>query len=211
MNNTNRALNRIGIFLFGLVVLVLGAAAALAAAIPGWFDGWKSVAATVGDSSADVVERTTLGGLGQSWLLIAIPAACVVLIVLLVVSVFRQGHGRTQALVDDRPVRQTDAADGAVIVDGKVAEESLQHALDTHPGIVSSDVSTFDVKRTPVLRITVNVRRGISPSAIRTFVDDTVAAWDSVLGREVPVLVQINAGIATRLAKTTRVLPGVEN
>jgi len=211
MNNTNRVLNRIGVFLFGIVVLALGAAAALAAATPEWFERWKSVAASVGDSSADVIERTTLGGLGQSWLLIAIPAACVVLIVLLVVSVFRQGHGRTQTLVDDRPARKTGSTDGSVFVDGKVAEESLQHAIGTHPGIVSSNVSTFDVKRTPVLRITVNVRRGISPAAIRTFVDDTVRAWDSVLGREIPVLVQINAGIATRLAKATRVLPGVEN
>jgi hypothetical protein len=33
---------------------------------------------------------------------------------------------------------------------------------------------------------------------VRGFVDDTVTAWDSVLGREVPVLIQITGGMATK-------------
>ena len=51
MNNTNRALNRIGIFLVGLVLFALGASAAAAAAIPDWLDAWKSGSATVSDTS----------------------------------------------------------------------------------------------------------------------------------------------------------------
>ena len=212
MNNTNRGLNRFGIFVVGLVLLVVGAAAAAAAAIPEWLKTWKSVAGSVDDSVGDVVENTAAGPAGQSWLLLAIAAACLVLIVLLAVFIFRQGRGHTRVLVTDAAAGpRGEKTEGAVIIDGAVAEQSIRAALETHPGLMSTSVSTFAVKRTPVLRITTTVRRGVSPQAVRSFVDETVAAWDTVLGREVPVLIQINAGLASRVAKATRVAPGVEN
>jgi len=211
MNSTNRALNRIGTFIVGLVLFAVGGAAALAAAIPDWMEPWTSASSNVDDTVTNVFDTTKIASLDQTWLFIAIPVLCVVLIVLLLVFAFRQGHGRSAILVDDSSARSsTRSVDGSVIVDSKVAEQAIQHALDEHPGLVSSDVTTYTVKRTPVMRITTNVRRGVSPNAIRTFVDETVDAWDGVLGREVPVLIQINAGLTTRVAKATRVAPGVD-
>ena len=90
------------------------------------------------------------------------------------------------------------------MIDGAVAEDAIQHALDHHPGLISSTVSTYRVRRTPALKITANVRRGVSPQEIRSFIDDTVTAWDTALGRELPVVIQINAGLITRVAKSTR-------
>ena len=212
MNNTNRGLNRLGILLFGLVLLAAGAGAAVAAAVPEWLEGWKSLSATVSDASSDVIDGTTLDGVEQSWILIAIAAACLVLIVLLVVFVFRQGHGRVRSLVTETPASAVDRpTGGSVVIDGRVAEQAIQHALDGHPGVVSSSVSTYLVGRTPALTVSVNVRRGVSPHEVRVFIDDTVTAWDAVLGREVPVLIQINAGLATRVAKPARTsIPAVE-
>ena len=206
MNNTNRGLNRFGVFVFGLVLFAVGIAAVLAAALPEWSQAWKSVAGSVDEQAKTVIDSTTIAGLETSWLLIALPVICLVLIVVLIAFIVRHGRGQSAILV--KSADGADALGGSVIVDGRVAEQAIQHALDTHPGLVSSDVSTFAVKGTPVLRITTNVRRGVSPQAVRSFVDETVAAWDSVLGREVPVLIQINAGLATRVAKATRVAPG---
>jgi len=221
MNNTNRALNRVGLFLIGLVLLAVGGAAAAAAVMPDALDQWKDIAARVETGSADVVKGTTIDGLGHSWILFVVPVLCLILIVLLVVFIFRQGQGHSRALVTEQTnAEQTDAeqtnADttipaaprgaygGTVVVDGKVAEQAIQHALDGHPALVSSSVSTYLVGRTPALRITAQVRRGASPQVVREFVDQTVAAWDDVLGREVPVLIQINGGLTTRAARASR-------
>jgi len=207
MNNTNRALNRFGVFVFGLVLVAVGTAAALAVAVPDWFDGWKAASSAVEEQSPRVIRTTTVEVLGQSWLLALIPAICILLIVLLIAFIVRQGNGRTAILLTESVTAPADdpGAGGSVTVDAKVAERVIQHALDEYPALVSSTVSTYRVGRVPALKITANVRRGVSPRVVRAFIDETVVAWDAVLGREVPVLIQLNAGLATRIAKTTRV------
>ena len=207
MNNTNRALNRFGVFVFGLVLVAVGTAAALAVAVPDWFDGWKAASSAVEEQSPRVIRTTTVEVLGQSWLLALIPAICILLIVLLIAFIVRQGNGRTAILLTESVTAPADdpGAGGSVTVDAKVAERVIQHALDEYPALVSSTVSTYRVGRVPALKITANVRRGVSPRVVRAFIDETLVAWDAVLGREVPVLIQLNAGLATRIAKTTRV------
>ncbi|PRY64690.1 hypothetical protein B0I08_11275 [Glaciihabitans tibetensis] len=235
MNNTNRGLNRTAIFLFGLVLIIVGAGVALVASIPDWFDAWKSAAASVKEGTPDVVSATTVSSAGQSWILILIPVICLALIVLLVLFIIRQGRGSTRVLLTEKSVQagsagrrsaaqastaqastaqgstaqgstaQGSTAQGSITIDGKVAEQAIQAALKNHPGIMSSNVSTYLVGRTPALSVTANVRRGESPQVVRSFVDDVVAAWDGAFGREVPVLIQINAGLAARMAKATRV------
>ena len=207
MNNTNRALNRLGLLLLGLVLLAIGSAAAVAAANPDWFERWQSLATTVETASNDVVAATTLDGLGQSWLLILIPVLALLLIVLLLAFAFRQGQGHARALVTEKVTPNTEqpSTGGSIVVEGKVAEQAIRQALDSHPEIVSSSVSTYLVAKTPALRITTQVRRGASPQVVRAYIDETVTAWDGLLGREVPVLIQINGGFATRTAKASRV------
>ena len=207
MNNTNRALNRFGVFVFGLVLVAVGTAAALAVAVPDWFDGWKAASSAVEEQSPRVIRTTTVEVLGQSWLLALIPAICILLIVLLIAFIVRQGNGRTAILLTESVTAPADdpGAGGSVTVDANVAERVIQHALDEYPALVSSTVSTYRVGRVPALKITANVRRGVSPRVVRAFIDETLVAWDAVLGREVPVLIQLNAGLATRIAKTTRV------
>ena len=132
---------------------------------------------------------------------------CLILIVLLVVFAFRQGQGHARALVTEKvsPNTEQSVTGGTIVVEGKVAEQAIGQALDSHPEIVSSSVSTYLVAKTPALRITTQVRRGASPQVVRAYIDETVAAWDTLLGKEVPVLIQINGGFATRTAKASRV------
>lgn len=215
MNNTNRALNRVVLLLFGLVLVALGVAAAGAAVVPDLLDQWKSIAGTAQEGSADVVKATTIDGFGHSWILIVVPLLCLLLIVLLLVFIFRQGQGHSRALVTHKGgtestatgtvIPSPGAGEGTVVIDGKVAEQAIQQALDGHPALVSSSVSTYLVGRTPALRITAQVRRGASPQVVRVFIDQTVAAWDDVLGREVPVLIQINGGLTTKTARASRI------
>jgi hypothetical protein len=207
MNNTNRALNRIGILIVGLILMVLGIAVAVAVAIPAWLDAWTTASSDVQDRADGVLADTALNNSGESWLLGVLALVCVVAILLLVVSIVRQGHGRTRALVDETVAATGTSPGGSVTVDGRVAEQAIQQSLAAHPGIISSHVSTYLVRKTPTLAITTTVRRGVSPHDVRKFVDDTVADWDGILGREVPVIVQINSGLASRVSRAARFSP----
>jgi hypothetical protein len=207
MNNTNRALNRIGILILGLLLLVVGAAVATAAAIPAWLEAWFTGSRGVQDRTDDLLADTALADSGQSWLLVVLALVCTIGIVLLVVSVIRQGHGHTRALVHDTVEPTDTTSGGTVTVDGRVAEQAIQQALAGHPGLVSSSVSTYLVRKTPTLAITTTVRRGVSPRDVREFVEEKVAALDALLGREVPVVIQINSGLASRVSRPARFAP----
>jgi hypothetical protein len=199
MNDTNRALNRLLVFVVGLVLLVAGAAVAVGAL-------WPDVQKTVSDGASDATGPVTdaLSG-SQVWILWVTAAVCLVLIVLLVAFVVRQGGGRTSTLID---LSESDGdhspAGGHVVVDVKVAANVLEEALSRTPGVLAADVVAFRVKGETVLRVTVDARRGASPVDLRRAVDEAVVRWDEMLGTVTPVVVQINGGLRTQMASATR-------
>ena len=207
MNNTNRALNRIGIFLFGLVLIIVGGGVAAAAAIPSVFSIVRSGSKDAASSVTATLRDTALGSTGQSWILLVAAIVALVLIVLLAVSIFRQGHGHTGILL----TKQADGSQkdgsqkvGSVIVNSAIAEKTIAAALDEYSGIATSSVSTYRVKGTPTLKIAVSARRGGSPTDVRGYVEQIVERFDEVLGEELPVFLKINGGFASRRAKAAR-------
>ncbi|AMM20166.1 hypothetical protein AX769_08290 [Frondihabitans sp. PAMC 28766] len=207
MNSTNRGLNRALLCVLGLILLVVGASVAAAAAIPGYFTGWKTGQKTVQQNAADAIKNTALGSTGHSWLLIIAVALAVVVIILLLMFILRQGHGHTNRLVrvgGETKHRDTPTG-GAVFVDAQVAEQAIGAALKDYDNLASSNVTAYRVKGTPTLKITANTRRGVSPADVRRHIDQIVTAWDSILGQDVPVMIQINTGLLARTTKTSRV------
>lgn len=198
MNTTNRALNRALILVVGLVLLVAGGAVAAGALLP---DVKDTVSGSASDARGGVSDA--LDG-GQPWILWVSALVCVVLIVLLAWFSFRQGRGRTGTLIEQTGRRDGQATSGHVVVDVAVAEQVLEEALSGTAGIVSTDVTAFEVRGSTVLRVTANARRGASPMDIRTAVDDVVRRWDALLGAEIPVVVQINGGLRTQMVAATR-------
>lgn len=202
MNNTNRALNRVGIFLFGLVLLVVGSAVAVTAAVPAWFTAWRSGSKGAATTTTDTISRTQLGSTGQSWFVLVVPIVALILVVLLLAFIFRQGHGHTGTLL----TKQADAAArvGSVIVNSAIAERTITSALEEYPGIATSSVSSYRVRGIPMLNVTVSARRGVTPTDIRDYVERIVERFDEVLGEEIPVFLKINGGFASRRASAAR-------
>ncbi|KQO84625.1 MULTISPECIES: hypothetical protein [unclassified Frigoribacterium] len=199
MNNTNRALNRLLVFVIGLVLLAGGAAVAVGAL---WPDVRDTVSGAASDASGPVSDA--LSG-DQVWILWVVAAASLVLILLLVWFAFRQGHGQTgELLTVDEGSSRNEPTGGRLVIDAKVAEQVLEEALADTAGIVSIDVTAFRVKGENVLRITANARKGASPVEIRRSIDQAVSRWDALLGTETPVVVQINGGLRTQMASATR-------
>jgi hypothetical protein len=94
---------------------------------------------------------------------------------------------------------------GTIIIDSVVAERAIQDALDGRPEFISSRVSTYRVRDTPVLKISVTCRRGVSPRDVTNIIENTLTAFDALLGREIPTLIQISGGFRARISRSTRI------
>lgn len=196
MNSTNRGANRLLIFVCGLVLLVVGGAGVAAVLIPGIRDRWKGAASQVSSQVATWGQQTPLGDKGVSWImLVLLVIAGIVLIVFIAV----QGRGRTGNAVTE-PI----SARGTTIIDAAAAEHTIQDALAGRPEFIASQVSTYHVRRTPVLKVSVTCRRGVSPKDAATIVEAKLHALDELLGRQLPALIQISGGFQSRAAKNTR-------
>jgi len=200
MTTTNRFLNRLLLFVVGLVLLLAGGAVGAGALFP-------DIQETVSTGAEDATQPATdaLSG-GQPWILWVTAVVALVLILLLVRFIVRQGRGRTSTLlrVGSGSGSGTPTG-GSVTIDAKVAEQVLEEALSHDPSIVALDVTAFEVKHRTVLRVTAHTRRGVSPMRTRRAIDDAVKGWDAVLGEETPVVIQIVSGLRTRMSGSARV------
>lgn len=194
MNDTNRALNRIFVLVVGLVLLLGGGAVAAGALLP-------DVRSTVSDAAEQATGPTTdaLSG-GLPWVLWVTALAALVLVVLLLALVVRQGGGRTGTLTRLRSQGPSGGVGGDVVVETRTAADAIEAALKEDDAFVSASVSSWRVKGTTVLRVAVDVRKGVSPRDAHGRVDQVVAAWDRVLGQELPVVVQLDGGLRSQLA-----------
>ena len=199
MTSTNRFANRLLIFGCGFLLLIVGGATAAAVLVPGIRDAWKEAGAQVTDQVGSWLQQTQLAGLEVSWILIAVVALLIVGMVVLIVFIVRHGHGRTSHAVTD-----SSAENGTTIVESSVAEQALQDALDSHSEFVASHVSTYKVRHTPVLKVSITCRRGVSPKDAARIVESKLLALDELLGRALPALVQVSGGFRARVGKTTR-------
>ncbi|MGK9148494.1 hypothetical protein KXS11_12780 [Plantibacter flavus] len=200
MNSTNRFLNRMFIFVVGLIALAAGAAVSVGAVLP-------DVQKTVSDNAERAVTPTVDTIAAQPWILWVAAVAAALLIVLLLWFVLRQGHGHTGTLLQVGAQRSRNTpTGGSVTLDVTVAARVLEEAVGRNPDVVSVDVTGFRIRGQRTLRLTVHARRGSSPVRIRRAVDAVVTEWDGVLGAETPVVVQIVSGLRTRFASTNRVV-----
>lgn len=196
MTTTNRFLNRALLFVVGLVLLLAGGVVVVGALLP-------DVQRSVSTAAQDATDPTTQALTGQPWILWVSAVALLVLILLLVRFIVRQGRGRTSTLV--RVSSGSAAGAGSVVVEAKVAEQVLEEALSRDPSIVSVDVTAFEVRRRNVLRVTAHTRRGVSPMRTRRAIDTAVRDWDALLGEETPVVIQIVSGLRDRMSSPARV------
>ncbi len=130
---------------------------------------------------------------------IAVVALLALVICLLVVFVFRQGHWRTTRLIDDSPTEH-----GRTIIQSAIAEDALADAVANRPEFISASVSTFQVRKTPVLKVSVTARRGVSPKDVTATVESALTALDELLGETIPAFLHITGGFRAKVARPTR-------
>lgn len=200
MNNTNRGLNRVLVTVIGLLTLLVGAGLVAITTLPDIRAGYRRAAPGIHSAITGWLKTVPLFDTGSSWGWIFILALLLLIVILLLVFIFRQGHGHHDILL-----REDTTQTGTTIIDSTVAEQAIQDDLDGRPEFIASRVSTYQVRGTPVLKISVTCRRGVSPRDVTTMIETTLRAFDALLGRQIPALLQISGGVRARLARTTRI------
>ena len=199
MNSTNRVANRLLILACGLVLLLVGGAAAVGALVPSVRDGWKNSVDQVNAQVSSWLQQTPLGNTGVSWIMPVILVLIVIAVILLIIFITRQGRGHTGTALTEQTSEH-----GTTIIDATLPQHAIQDALVGHPEFVTSHVSTYKVRGTPVLKVAVTCRRGVSPRDAATIVESQLKALDELLGRELPALIQVSGGLRARTTRTTR-------
>lgn len=203
MNQTPRALNRILLAVFGLVLMAAGGLA-IALSVPAAARWWCSTAAQAGSDIAALLDATTLPGQRDSWLWIVVALLMVLLILAMIAWIANQGKGRSGTLAYDEG-DDGDRVPGSVTLNAAVAEQALKAALGERVDLVNSAVATYEFRGRPALKVKVFPRQGVAPYVVAEEVAALVGALDLVLGVQTPVLISISTGARTRFTRAERV------
>jgi hypothetical protein len=197
MNSTNRGLNRFFILVVGLLLIVAGGIAIVIAAVPAVSSQWRSTARSLASGAQPWVADPSIGK--ASLLVLGIALVALVLIVLLLAFVGRQGHGRSAAAL-----RQHDGA-LSTRVDLAIPKALLEDHLGDRDELTGLRISAYEVRGTPMLKITARCRRGVSPAEVSTLIGRAVDDLEQIIGTDVPTFVQLTGGFRVGSPMRSRV------
>lgn len=202
MNSTPALLNRILLSVLGLLLLTVGLLLVLLAAVPAVGAWWHAWASGAWNGINQAFNSTRFPGRQESWLWIVVALALLALMGLMVAWIAQQGKGRSNLLA-----AEYDPGDvpGDVRIGGGVAEQALKQALEGRPDLAGATVTTYDVKGSPALKVRLLPRQGVAPHLLAAEVSGLLDALESVVGREIPVLIHIGSGARTRFSRAERV------
>lgn len=192
MTSSNRTMNRILLFVLGLVAIVVAVVAG-AGVLPPVRD---AISPYVTLPKRVTVDTATL------WI---VAVACAVVIVLSLIWVFTRGRGGTSIALRETRESGADGDADQVTINVGLVRDVVEHELSEVRDVVGTRVDLYRVRRSRAARVRVAVRRGGDAGTVLDAVDRALDTLDRVLGREIPTLVHLTGGTKTVLAKSTRV------
>jgi hypothetical protein len=201
MNRTNRALNRIVLFIVGIVFLAIGAVLVTIIVWPAGAEYWTG-ATKAGQGWLDnAIATTTVGATTISWIAVAALALILFLVILLIVALTRVGGGRSHTVL-----RSTGSQNplGRVTVQESFVSDALKHSLDQRDEILFSSVTANDIRKTPVMHVSVTPRQNTSPAQVVADVDRLVSNLATLTGKNVQTYISVHSGLRAKLAHDQR-------
>jgi len=198
MNATNRGVNRVILFVVGVTMIGAGGAVVMAMLSPDAGNLWQSWLATGAEWTVSADERSRISAATTlSWFTLGILALLVVVVIIAVMIIARLGGGRSSVVIREEAGAGTQ---GSVTIRHGFAADAITQSLAAHDEILSSRVNARRLWGADLLHVSVTPRQNTSPVDIAETVTGLVDRLASLLGREVPTLVTIHAGIRSRLA-----------
>ncbi|WP_138445328.1 hypothetical protein [Sinomonas susongensis] len=210
MNGTPRALNRILILVFGLLVLALGVLMLLLAAVPAVGEWWRVWAPSASLDAGRAFGSTLIPGTRVSWLWLLAMALLVVVILAMIGWMALQGTGRRDLIAWSNPPAEhglpaTGEAPGRVAIAASAADQALRAALASRKDLLATSVAAVEFEGKVALRVRVVSRQGADPQGIAREVERLVTGMDLLFGHECPVLLHISSGPRARFSRAERV------
>lgn len=202
MNNTNRALNRIVVLFIGIVFLVVGAAAVAVIVWPAAAEYWTRAGEAGGAWFEQAIETTMIGATTLSWIAVAALALILLLVLVVIFALVRTiGGGRSHTVL--RSSGQENPL-GRVIVEEGFVSDALKHSLEQRDEILFSSVTANDIRKEPVMHVSVTPRQNTSPRHVVEDIDQLVTNLATLTGRDTPTFISIHSGFRAKLARDQR-------
>jgi Na+/H+-translocating membrane pyrophosphatase len=201
MNRTNRAVNRLVLFILGAVLAAIGGLLILTASIPQVSDTWAGIGGDTERWISSAWDATAIAGTQLAWIALALVAALVLLVVLLTILVARTIRGRRRTALQ-ATAGENEA--GRIVVTEGFAASAVKQAVDAHDEVLSSRVTASEVAGDPVLHVAITPRQNTSPRQIATMTDELVENLATLTGQQLDTFISIHTSIRARLARDER-------
>lgn len=201
MNNTNRALNRVLLLIIGLLFLALGAVGIAIMSWPTATDIWTSAGENARSWLDQAIAATAIAGGSLSWIGIGAVVAILVVVVLLILALTSVAGRRSKTAFrssgEQNPI-------GRVTVTESFVSDAVKNSLATRDEILSAQVTANDIRKTPVLHVSVTPRQNTDPRELVDHLDRLLANLATLTGRDTETYVSIHTGLRARLAHDQR-------
>ena len=206
MKKLPRALNRILLFVFGLLILATGAALVGVATYAPLRNLALKYRSRLDSEYASLAQQATFKVSGQqvSWVQVGLIAVAIIVALLLITWIFSQGGGKIRSLALNAAGKDSEK-EGEITAELGLIRDIIEDAVSDSRWISSLKVASWDVKKQPGLLLSAAVYKGANPREVKTELDQAIARLDQVLGINMPILVQLTTNWRSNLGSADRV------
>ena len=206
MKKLPRALNRILLFVFGLLFLATGAALVGVATYAPLRELVLKYRSRLDGEYTSLVQKATFTVSGQqfSWIQVGLIAVAIIVALLLLSWIFSQGGGKIRSLALNAAGKDSEK-EGEITAELGLIRDIIEDAVSDSRWISSLKVASWDVKKQPGLLLSAAVYKGANPREVKTELDQAIARLDQVLGINMPILVRLTTNWRSNLGSADRV------
>lgn len=206
MRKLPRALNRILLFLFGLLFLATGAALVTVATYAPLRDLVLKYRSRLDSEYTSLAQQATFKVSGQqySWVQVGLIVVAIIVALLLLSWIFSQGGGKIRSLALNAAGKDSEKK-GEITADLGLLQGIIEDEISDSRWISSLKVASWDVKKQPGLLLSAAVYKGANPREVKAELDQAIARLDQVLGINMPILVRLTTNWRSNLGSADRV------
>ena len=206
MRKLPRALNRILLFLFGLLFLASGTLLVGAATYRPLRDLVLKYRSRLASEYTSLAQQATFKVSGQqySWVQVGLIVVAIIVALLLLSWIFSQGGGKIRSLALNAAGKDSEKK-GEITADLGLLQGIIEDEISDSRWISSLKVASWDVKKQPGLLLSAAVYKGANPREVKAELDQAIARLDQVLGINMPILVRLTTNWRSNLGSADRV------
>lgn len=206
MKKLPRALNRILLFVFGLLFLAAGTLLVGAAINAPLRDLVLKYRSCLDSDYTSLVQKATFTVSGQqfSWIQVGLIAVAIIVALLLLSWIFSQGGGKIRSLALNKAGKDSEK-EGEITAELGLIRDIIEDEVSDSRWISSLKVASWEVKKQPGLLLNAAVYKGANPREVKTELDQAIARLDQVLGINMPILVRLTTNWRSNLGSADRV------